>query len=442
MPLFASAKKLCPPRRPSLGRSGGVFLLALGLAPLLGGCSWTPPSLLPVATPPPVAVQRQKEAARFRSVNEAFSKLDAKTVNAWIDRWTNPGAASRPGAPKAVRIDTDALARRHPAWQLAAALEKGAISPDSPQIARALAVGGPAFTPASLPGDLTPVTRVPVRTVRDRFNGQQARQRQSDALDQFFTSAAARDRLRDRDEAYLARRNLEDAIAAAQRGAVAELDLSLIPDDVALELTNLRLELLRTLSRTAAQRAASRARIQAIEARFVELWRQQTELQAARVREATIGLPARLRLEGRARIEREAQSEAEKRSLTRLAVAQEAKRDLRADFARPVPDLTLVLPATRRVGDVPIRTGRRGAELFETMPLPLSSTGRRNRQALATSGRFDSRVVSALRAKAQREAREWATLVAAQLGSRWDNNLSNPDKTATALAILFPQRAN
>lgn len=417
-----------------------MLLLDGLLALLLPGCSLTPPApFFPEATPLPQAVQRSKEAARYRSVNEAFSKIDAKTVKVWIDRWTSSDGRVSATVPKAVRIDTAALMRRHPAWLLAAALENGAVAPDAPEIARVLAVASPAFSPARPQGSsFVPVTSVPARSIRDPFNGQAARRRQSDALDSFFSSATARDNLRGRDEAYLARRNLEDAITSAQRGAVSELDLTLIPPDVALRLTNLRLQLLRSLSRTPAQRAAARQEIRAIQAQFNELWRQQTDLQAARLREATIDLPARLRREGQARIETESRREAEARNMARLDVEREAKRDLRADFATPVPDLRLVLPATRRVGNMAARPEAGGTNFFETTPPALPSSRNRERQVLASPSRFDPQVVAALRDKARLEARQWANLVAAQLGSRWDNSPSNPDRTAAALSILFP----
>jgi hypothetical protein len=446
MPL--PLKNLPTPRRSLQGQRGVVFSVgAISLLGLASGCSLTPPApLYPVATSSPASQQRAKELARYRSVNEAFAKLDAKTVRSWIERWTATLEGSQTRGPRAVRIDADVLARRHPAWILADELQKGAISPAAPQIARVMAVASPGVSIASAPGVSLPVSTLPARTLSENFDGEAARLRQNIALDKFFASAQARDALRGRDQAFLDARALEDAIASAQRGAVAELDLSLVPPDIALKMTNLRLQLLRSLSRTSAQRAASRAELQALQAEFVELWRQQTELQAARMREATINLPARLRSEGLERIAQSSQTEARKRFELRRVVAAEAKSRLRGDFIEGSPDLRLTLPATRRVGSVAARSvsggGTSASQLIETTPGKLPSVGIRNEGALLSRGGGDAKIVATLRSKARLEARQWASLVAAQLGSQWNNSASNPDRTAAALSILFPSRGS
>ncbi len=436
-----SVPRFFPPISFSASRRGVSWgVLSMGLLGV-AGCSLTPRAPLVAApTPLPAAQKRVEEAARYRSLSAALGKIDAQTVRAWVNRWSAPQGSSRAGAPREVSIDVEALARRHPAWILAEGLESGAVAPDAPQIGRVLAVAAPAF-PRVVAGENRVRTSVlPARAVGENFDGLAARRRQDAALDRFFASAAARQSQRERDEAFLARRTLEDSIAAAGRGAVGEIDLSLLPPDVVLELTNLRLELLRNVAKTPAERAAASREIEAIEARYAAILSRQTALLEARLREATRDLPARQRREGLARLEREAQAEAQNRAAARREVSRESKNRLARDFGRENADLRLVLPPARAVKSASARENSPASQSFETAPaLGASSGALKTRSAsLATPARFETPTISRLRAKARLEARQWATLVAAQLGSRWNNEPGNPDRTAAALAILFP----
>ena len=428
---------LLAPRFSSRERRGDLGFCTFALLVLPGCAQFTAP-LIPDPTPQPAAKKRELESARYGSVSAALAKIDADTVRAWVNRWTAPSGVAAAGRPPEVRIDADALARRHPAWLLADTLQEGGILPSSPQIARVLAVPAPNFSPLPLPDVLERTQVLPARTVGENFDSTAARNRQAAALNRFFNSAEARDALRARDEAFLARRALEDAIAATQRTAISELDLSLISPEVALELTNLRLQLLRALSRTPAQRAATRAEIREIEERYARILAEQLALQAARQREANIDLPIRQRREGLARIERESQTNAQQEAQQRRAVSIETRSRLERDFARESADLRLVLPPARSVGDLAVRPQRPNSQFFETSAPNPASIGPRENEALASTQPIDSQVASRLRAKARSEARQWARLVAAQLGSRWNNKPGNPDRTAAALAILFP----
>lgn len=425
------------PRFPLLGKRGVLGFCALATLALSGCAQFTAP-LIPTPTPLPAANKRALESARYDSVSTALAKIDAQTVRSWVNRWSAPGGVAVTGRPPEVRIDADLLARRHPAWLLADSLQRGAISPSSPQIDRVLAVPAPSFSPLPAPEVLAPIRVLPPRSVGENFEATAARNRQSAALNRFFSSVEARDTLRNRDEVFLSRRALEDAIAAAQRSAVTELDLSQISPEVALELTNLRLQLLRSLSRTPAQRAATRQEIRAIEERYAEILREQIALQAAKQREATLDLPIRQRREGLARIERESQANTLQEAGERRVVAVETRSRLESDFARESADLHLTLPPARAVGDIKILPDNSSSQIFETTAaLPASEWARAN-EALASKQPFDTQVAARLRAKARSEARQWASLVAAQLGSRWSNKPGNPDRTAAALAILFP----
>ncbi|HEX9998564.1 MAG TPA: hypothetical protein VGB45_15600 [Abditibacterium sp.] len=411
----------------------------------LSGCSIAPPApIFTSPTPVPSIQKRAQEAARYRSVGDAFAKIDAKTVRAWVDRWSAPGGLAAQNRPRAVRIDAETLARRHPAWLLANSLENGTISPASPQIARVLAMSGPS-TSLTLPLKPSEATQtLPPKVVGENFEGNTAKNRQNAALNRFFADAAARDALRGRDEAFLSRRALEDSIAAAQRGAVDAIDLSLVPPDVALELTNLRLQLVRNLAKTPAERAAARAELERIEERYAQIWREQTALQAARLREVSRDLPTRQRREGLERITRESAIQTEKRNEARREATQIASARLSQDFGDRNADLRLVLPparAVRSVSGIGSNLDNLQFEGFiETNPTVLPSMAAREKEALGSAVSFQSQQTAKLRAKARSEAKQWATLVAMQLGSQWDNAPSNPDRTAAALAILFPNR--
>ena len=337
-----------------------------------------------------------------------------------------------------MRIDVEALARRHPAWQLADTLERGSASPSSPQIAPLLQnLAAPSFLtpPAGLDGNLS---RRPAIVVRQNASSRAALSRQNAAVERFFASAAARDALRSRDEAFLSRRALENTITASRRGAVSELDLSLIPPDVALELTNLRLQLLRNLSKTPAQREAAREDIAAIEARYAQIWREQTALQALRLRQINVDAPVRAQREGLANIARASQVTTQNRAAARREVRSELQSQLSRDVARIDDDLTLSLPSTPAVAAVQSAKRSATAQFFETPQEAVSSAKALDASSLASPRRSDAALVSQLRRQARDDAREWARLVAAQWGSRWSNNEGAPNRTGAAVQQLFP----
>ncbi len=409
-------------------------------------------------TPFPAAQNRLNEAKRNRSLGVALAKIDAKTVTAWVNRWTSSEATAPQNGPKLVRIDTEVLARRHPAWLLADAVERGTIEPTAPQIGRVLNVAmasGNASTSgqnAALDAEnaFSAVRIQPAVTLREKTEFAGAAVRQSAALEGFFRSVASRDAVRGRDEAILSRRALEDSIATAQRGAVPELDLSLLPPEITLELTNLRLQLLRNLSKTPAQRAAAREEIRIIEARYAQILREETARQAAKLRQARIETPRQNRSAGLEKIAREIELEAQNRAGSRRSLALEAQNRVRVDFDSN-STLNLALPSSRalsRAGfnspgfdpaGVSARSNLPDAQFFETAASGAASQAPiPNGRELAASKKPARSVVAALRGRARKEAGEWAQLVAGNLGATWSASPNAPDATQEALEKLFP----
>ncbi|HVF10807.1 MAG TPA: hypothetical protein VNA16_08390, partial [Abditibacteriaceae bacterium] len=208
------------------------------------------------------------------------------------------------GKREAVSIDVVALATRHPAWQLADALERTqpvllAFSPvnvpgapGSPQtLPDAASLASPALPPLRAapratfsgfaasgysPGFFRPELRV-AATGFDALEWT-ARQRQDQALAAFIGDVATAQNASLKTRRLSLEAGLEDDIEVAQRMGLAELEPSLLPDPMQLEMTNLRLRLLEQLYITEPERTAAEKRLQVLEAEWEEkLRRQETE---------------------------------------------------------------------------------------------------------------------------------------------------------------------
>jgi len=400
---------------------------------------------------------------RNRSLSGALAKIDAATIRAYLERWSSAKKAGVSGAWPTIYIDSNALARRHPAWRLADQLERGEVSPSSPQILRALA---PISAENRFTGDSEKTAQstsnraVSGVIVRDQSADFAADSPQTRGFDRFLTQSAARDALRARDAAFLARRALEDATALARRRAVAEADLPTLSPEELLELLNLRLQLLRNLSRTPAQREAAREEIRAIEARYAALLKRQTQAEAARLRAATLEIPNRLRREGLLRIEAEARISAQKQADLRRELALENRNRARRDFGS-LPSLQVELPPLRSISRPPTsrlpaptsrlpaptsrlprstsRAAQNPADFFETARREAASNAPLEAKT-AVLGANRARIAANLREQARAEAAQWARRAASNLGARLSQTpgKNSPDRTEAALQMLFP----
>lgn len=395
------------------------------------------------------------QAKRNLSVSKALAKLDAKVIQAYFERYSNPEKSAIGSARRAVYIDAETLARRHPAWLLATRLESGAISPSNPQISRVLIPSrnsSPQRSDLAATRSLFPDSRAP-DAIRGVVLSDSASQffsaaPQNRALNRFLSQSAARDSARARDEAALSRQALEDETARAARLRVSELDLATLPPEVALELLNLRLELLPKLSRTFGQRAAARERIRSIEARYAEVLRDQDLAQAARLRAAAIDAPARARREGLVQIERARQNSLGRAAAARRQAARETQTLLRRDAAQNSV-LRLNLPPLRPLR-IPraasaeaARSNGREPQFLETAGVPRASKApleEASREEAARGSDARRALMLALRRKARSDSAQWARESAAYLGARWSRDPALPDATARALELVFPSR--
>ena len=422
--------------------------LVLG-AGFVGGCSVMPPIPSPVSSQQ-IAADKQATAARSRSLERVVSGINAETVRAWINRKTAPqNAAPTPIGPRAIYISVDALARRHTAWQLADELSSAPIAPTEP---RALQIKVPALEAPRANGksqlDIPAVAALPERPSRSLS----ATVSQSPAilasratLDDFLSDLRARQNDLESAESELARRALEDRIRASTRGAVEAISLEPVSPEIALELSNLRLQLLTQLRVPATQREAAKAKIEAIEKRLNDIWQAQTDAQNARLREAFEELPARLRREGLAALDAAAAKRDSERYFARLELRSIVENRLGSaqPNASDTQILRLLLPSARVATP---NLSASGNSSFQTSARNRASAvvqtndglfDARDKRPLGKSDDLGGQSVAQLREQARRDARQWASKLALSWGAQLSNQNGAPDRTELAIQKLF-----
>ena len=449
--MLPNHARLFPTRSLRVAVAGVV----LGAA-TLSGCASIPSVMPPVAQSPAKARNAPNEkvvAARSRSLERAVAGINAQTVRAWIDRYTAPKNATTTRAqPPEIRIDVDALARRHVAWQLADKLQRDALAPTP---ARQIAVRLPSLAPnasgvATSPGQLAipNVGDLPTRAARSvtaTVSQRGAIVASRATLDDFLSDLRARQNDLESAESELARRALENRIRAATRGAVEAVSLTPVSLETALELSNLRLQLLEQLRAPAAQKAAATAKIEVIEKRLNEIWERQTQEQNARLRAALEELPARLRREGLQALDAAAAARESERYYARLELRTLIENRLNGATpnASDIQTLRLLLPPAR-VATTDLSASRNSS--FQTNARRVASAatrkddelrGNRDNRSLSQVARIEGGSVAKLRAQARSDARQWAS----KLALSWDAQLSDkpgaPDRTPLALQKLF-----
>lgn len=438
------------PARPNAARlARAVCAGAIVGAALLGGCSVMPPMPEPVP-PGQIAANERAAAARSRSLERTVSGINAETVREWVNRYTAPKDATlAPVGPRTVYINVDELARRHTAWQLADKLQRDAIAPTK---ARQLQVNVPTLRPPAARAngrlEIPSVAALPVRPARSvsaTISQRPAIVASRATLDDFLSDLRARQNDLELAESELARRALEDRIRASTRGAVEAISLAPVSPETALELSNLRLQLLAQLRVPIAQKAAATAKIEAIEKRLNEIWEAQTAAQNARLRAAFEELPARLRREGLAALDEASAKRESERYYARL----ELRRVIESRLNSAQPDasdtqiLRLLLPSARVAttdlsanGNSSFQTNaRKNASAIAQTNDELRDA--RDQRPLGQSERFAGQSVAQLRAQARGDARQWASKLALSWGARLSDKVGAPDRTALAVAKLF-----
>lgn len=457
----------CAPQSDGAGRLEcpvWLLLVSSGLAVgLLAGCAPHPSTQL---SPP--TTQRQL-AATAPAWNAVFQK--------WWQAATKPhSAALAQQAPKpVVYINVAVIAAHHPAWRLADALEHGGSSATALAALRSPAAVaelrrqtapvpfGPLTVgaPGGVPGFYRAAKTV---TARDLVSLQSiAYQRQEAALRDFIVDAAAYQAQSRAAQAQTLKTALAEDIEVAQRLNLAALTPTLPSDPIQLEMTNLRLALLKNLYATPGEKEQARQRLSALEAQWEAKLRSQEEQRLAELARLRQERPQRLRQAGETNINKTLSAAAQRDTAAREAILRAHNTLLAADFTPDTRRLGLVLPAAtlpsqRLAGLMLSPTSRQPApppKSFETFHVKLTSRDTNERQAIghwpsaARSGAqpgnrriSQAATIQALRAQAWQDARRWADIAARRGGWTWHEAAGQqrhqvwPDRTQAALRLL------
>lgn len=292
----------------------------------------------PVAPPTRPANRRYaRQAPEFDSLSCSLGQLDHTTFDALIKRWNaSPAKAKAPSRARAAFVPS-----LSPVESVRFLAHDSASSPLLPR-GRA---GDFGFSPTSFAPEwktqngAAPLQVVSPRTLRAFRSPPDGAAPSSDVPDgdarAFLEGWAARQSLSRTDEEFLGRRALNERIALLSRTPIPSVDLSLVPPDVQLELTNLRLQLAPLLSVSPAQKARAQQRINAIEARLRQIWKAETARQAQARRQTLEEVPARLAREGEAALQQNTRKQTRLDQEQRARVRYDLQRRLR--FSAPAP---------------------------------------------------------------------------------------------------------
>jgi hypothetical protein len=306
----------------------------------------------------------------------------AKAFNNWADGTGTPQAATARPQRKAVYVDVMAVARRHPAWQLAEALERneapvrlvhlrgmeklqisGAVSVPlaSPRGFRAgssnipgVAFSRPEYSRLPVAANMNPLSpftkQAAQRVTASGLNTLQeySRQRQRLAIENFLKSAEQRSEIEIENRALDLRGALEENITteveALQRRALAPGAPTLPSPAVQLEMTNLRLRL-QNARLSEAERGQAQSRLNALESQWREELRAQENTQLAQLEQSRRELPLQRRREGTGPINQELAQLRNAGQSERQAVRERLLALLGLDFGQDDAALGIVLPA-------------------------------------------------------------------------------------------------
>ncbi|MBV9868013.1 MAG: hypothetical protein JO316_21870 [Abitibacteriaceae bacterium] len=396
----------------------------------------------------------------------------------WWQAVTTPGATTSRGAGATssrplVSINVAAIATHHPAWRLADALEH-----NNATAVRAMPLSAPAHlsltTPLPAPVPFGPLQVAepggsvgfyrPERKVTVGGLGAlqaETRIREERALNDFIVAAAERQQQAHTAWAKNLRATLEEQLDAAQRLSLSELTPDLPSDPIQLEMTNLRLALLRNLYTTAKEQEQARQKLRDLEAQWEVKLRDQESQRLAELTRLREERPKQLRKEGEARINATIAEAAQRNITIRENVVREHGALLAEDFDKDNAQLGIVLPAAslppqQLPSDVNpaaaltlVEAPQRQSNLSKTLPGKPTSVQYHSLQAMtnpqkpqATGGQGQRAVqIKALRALAWKDARRWAHIAVRRAGWDWNEATQNvrgavPDRTQEVLRIL------
>ena len=453
--------------------SAAVGLVSLVTALSLTGCGNAPFSTTALhdsqSSPAPAQAAATASASR-RAQPALLRKALGQWYRALSKSGTTPAVKPATAAATEVSIDVRQIARRHPAWRLADALEHAGhsnVQMAAPQVERIrfapplplgpLEVAAPVATAGfdrdAQPVEVTNLVRLQV----------QARTRQDRAIDAFVADVAGRQQAARAQRATNLRAALQEDVAVARRLTLAELQPGLPPDPIQLEMTNLRLDLLRNVQRTPQARERAVQRLHELEAQWTATVGKQAAARLEELRQAREEHPLEVQREGETRIQATIADMAQRDAAVREDVLQSQRarveQDLTADEAR----LGIVLPAAALPPQaVPGLASPATVNQNSTTVLHISNKVKTSTAAASSTGNNEARIgvqasnagtsvaatagraaqIRALRAQAWHDARRWARLTAQRQGWTWvetthSGGVPAPDRTNAVLRILF-----
>ena len=336
-----------------------------------GGCVAPPAQTRAPAKPSSNDQAASQSNAR---TNRALDDL-ARAVKTWSN--TPPSSGARAATAKTpVSIDVAVLARQHPAWRLADALEREnfpadkpidrfsatrinlsldippiIFRPDTRMVSVAPGFAASRFSPALKNSSVfaPPISSLETANFASRRIEARAlpraldvaRRRQDNAFLAFLNDAATRQKNARFDAAETQRLALDAQIDAARHASLDELSPPLLADPVALELTNLKLNL---LTASSGDRPTLLRRIAALEAPWQARLREQEKARQEELRELRRTRPFQLEREGNARIAAFLKDTQRDDTALRTNLRATHSELVRADFAPDNAILGIALP--------------------------------------------------------------------------------------------------
>jgi hypothetical protein len=306
---------------------------------------------------------------------------------------------------------------------------------------------------------------------------QDVRAQQLDSFNEFLKEVQVRQDEARTEQATLLQLGLQYDIEAAQRSSLSRLVPLLPPDAVQLEMTNLRLQLLKNLYSTEAEREAARQRLEALETQWHEQLRQQEADRLAELKRLLTEVPARVRREGEAQILAYKAAARQRDAAFRNSVEEAQNSRVAQDFAPATARLGVVLPAFSVPSQSIAEAGGTGqSTALAPLMNGIADGGRRRVNALSTvhpphfdrtfgaepasgsamamsshSAALSSAVLTgssslqiqerravlirALRALAVKDARRWSQMVVRRSGWKWEQGAASESGRAAATAM-------
>lgn len=404
-----------------------------------------------------------------------------RVFNSWWRAWnqkpktapaqTQPNESSLPP----VTIDIGAIAARHPAWKLAAALESNRVTTLDFAALRAAGFSAPSLPSPSFDvnlgdshsggslngseesGGSTPAPVVEgyereaetVLTSSLEALQSEAADHQRDALENFLGSVLARQTDALEDYESIRRAALENEVEATRATALPDIAPILLSPEDQLRVTNLRLQLGRNIFSTQAERDKANEQLQAILAAWSARLRQQSRERIEALQQVRDEAPRLLREQREEQLRRDLDTIGKVQTAARRLALQQHHERVLQDFGDENARLGIVLPAaflpaqtltgSTPPGGAPIKSasGNALADLIETNFSSFASQRELSRaassgvlrqianrvaamdaQSVSVTSARRSTLIRALRSQAWRDAQKQAQLAARRFGWR------------------------